>query len=160
MQYRSSLILLVRAPSSSFIHGHRLTFYFAVSNATLNASVDAFTSYLQCDLATLKLQNLSQTSNSGGIHNAPLFTFSLSTKDCMIPNRTAIGGYYLDFNYIGDNFVFYDTWGTTDAVSCSQSDSDASDVRILISVGLIHYNSKPYPFKTHPATHLGVFSCS
>jgi hypothetical protein len=99
--------------------------------------VDAFTASLQCETATLDLQGVEQFSKTGGLHNAPLFTFSLSTKDCTVLNRTVIGGYYYDPNYVGDDFVFDDSWGNVDAVSCSQN---ASDVRILVSVGLISYN--------------------
>jgi hypothetical protein len=113
-----------------------------VSNATLTASVDVFVSYLQCELASLHVEQLTQTSYTGGIHNAPQFTYSLSTKDCLVANQTVIGGMYLDYNIVGVNYDFFDTYGNTGSVTCSNSDSDVQDVRIRISVGLIHYNSK------------------
>ncbi|KAI1617029.1 hypothetical protein EDD36DRAFT_461890 [Exophiala viscosa] len=111
--------------------------YSDVSNATLVAPVGVFTSYLDCQEASLQLDNTSITSQTGGLHNAPLFTYSLNTSDCLLPNLTVEGGAYLDYNYEGDNFTFYDTYGNTAAVACSQN---ASDVRIRISAGLIYYN--------------------
>ncbi|KAK4940665.1 hypothetical protein LTR10_019295 [Elasticomyces elasticus] len=111
--------------------------YPGVSNATLTAPVSILTSYLECQEASLHLDNTSITSQSGGLHNAPLFTYSLNTSDCLLANLTVEGGPYLDYNYEGDNFIFYDTYGNTAAVACSNNDTD---VRIRISVGLIHYN--------------------
>lgn len=57
-------------------------------------------------------------------------------------DQQAIGGYYLDYNYVADNFVFDDTYGNTGAVNCSNSGSGVQDTRLRVSVGLIHYNSK------------------
>ena len=90
----------------------------------------------------MHVENVSLNSNSGGLHYAPEFTYSLSTDDCLVGNLTVIGGNYLDYNYEGDDFVFYDSYGNTGAVTCSNNNSDVPDVRLRISVGLIHYNSK------------------
>ncbi len=112
------------------------------SNATLTAPVDVFVSYLQCKEASLQLQDLVQISVSGGIHNGPQFTFTLGTDDCVIHNRTAAGGFHLDYNYVGLDFIFYDTWGIADFVNCSKTSAEPQDIRILFSIGRIHYNSK------------------
>ncbi|KAJ9608752.1 hypothetical protein H2200_006523 [Cladophialophora chaetospira] len=114
--------------------------YKSAHNATLTAPVDVFAARLLCDSAKLEVQKLSHHGTMGGMHNAPQFTYSLSTDDCLVVDQKATGGHYLDYNYVGDNFVFYDTYGDTAAVTCSGENAQEQDIRIRISVGLIHYN--------------------
>jgi hypothetical protein len=112
--------------------------YASASNATLTTILDVFSSHLQCEQATLKVDNLTLT---GEIHYAPKFNYSLETSDCRVFDQTVTGGPYLDYNLEGDNYVFSNTYGNIGAVQCSDNDSDDDGLRVRISVGMIDYNS-------------------
>ncbi|OQV09514.1 hypothetical protein CLAIMM_13628 [Cladophialophora immunda] len=101
------------------------------SDVTLEATVDSFSAYLECEPASLTVINVSELALEAHLfHSSAFFTFNFTSSSCTATNETLILPVSFDLNTpynVTSDFI----WGFGHLIDCIQE----SQSRVLVSVG-------------------------